>query len=368
MESKEIERLSYIEGLKGIAACIIAFFRHYRHFLPDGGLPFYSLVPELYEYGHLAVELFFMLSGFGIVLGYEHRIVENGIDFSTYLKKRVSKIFPIMIAALIVLTALMGINIYKTGNAFYFNDTSTYSVYYFFLHLFGMQYIFSTRMSFNAPTWFISVILLCYVIYYVVVYMFKGIKNAMVYVYGTFFIFGGVMVSSGISIPISNIGRGIVCFFAGCIIAKIYEHKDILNTKLIGYLAFGICIIAFALGKIYGFEKAWGNVQMTVILVFFPMLIISVLFLSWLQKILSLGVLKFLGRLSMCIYFWHFPMQYLIEDIRVCLGLNINYSSKKMWLLYVVSVSGFAWIYQRFIQNRINFKIFLRQETRIRQK
>lgn len=199
------------------------------------------------------------------------------------------------------------------------------------------------------------------------VYVQRNEKRNDVYIWPVFRR-GGVMVSSGISVPMSNIGRGIACFFAGCIIAKIYERKDILNTRLIGWLAFSVCMIAFVLGKIYGFERAWGNVQMTVIVALFPLLVISVLFLSWLQKILSVGVLKFLGHLSMCIYFWHFPIQYLIEDIRICFGLNINYSSKKIWLLYVGLVLGVSWIYQKFIQNKINFKIFLRQEAGIWQK
>ncbi len=161
----------------------------------------------------------------------------------------------------------------------------------------------------------------------------------------------------------AEIGRGIACFFIGAIIAKIYEYRNVLNTKLIGGFAFSICVICFALGKIYGFEKAWGSIQMTVIIAFFPLLIISVLFLSWFQKILSLGILKFLGRLSMCIYFWHFPIQYLIKDIEVCLGLNINYSSKKVWSLYVALVLGVSWVYQKLIQGRINFKVFLKSET-----
>lgn len=363
MESMKIERLSYIEGLKGIAACIIALVYHYGHFSPSNGLPFYNLFPELFDYGYLTVELFFMLSGFGIVLGYEHRIVENKIDFSTYLKKRISKIFPIMIVSLMVLTPLIGIYIYKTGSTFVYNNT--YCVYYFFLHLFGLQKIFGLQASFNVPAWFISVILLCYVVFYAVVYMLRQKKNAITYGYVLISAAGGGIILSGVNIPMLNaeIGRGIACFFIGAIIAKIYEYRNVLNTKLIGGFAFSICVICFALGKIYGFEKAWGSIQMTVIIAFFPLLIISVLFLSWFQKILSLGILKFLGRLSMCIYFWHFPIQYLIKDIEVCLGLNINYSSKKVWFLYVALVLGVSWVYQKLIQGRINFKVFLKSET-----
>ena len=56
--------LGAIDGMKGIGACIIAFFWHYQHFKPQDGSPFFSAFPMSYKYGSFMVELFFMLSGF----------------------------------------------------------------------------------------------------------------------------------------------------------------------------------------------------------------------------------------------------------------------------------------------------------------
>lgn len=70
-----------LDSIKGGAACIIAFGYHYRHFRPQDVSPFYNIIPVSYDYGWLMVELFFMLSGFGMMLGYSDKILKHVISF-----------------------------------------------------------------------------------------------------------------------------------------------------------------------------------------------------------------------------------------------------------------------------------------------
>lgn len=71
MSSDLREKIKSIDGLKGVAACMIAFVWHYQHFAPQAGYPFYCVFKPFYDYGDSVVEIFFMLSGLGMVLGYE---------------------------------------------------------------------------------------------------------------------------------------------------------------------------------------------------------------------------------------------------------------------------------------------------------
>ena len=67
-----------LDAFKFFAACIVAFVWHYQHFGPSSGNPFGRIFAYSYPYGWLMVELFFMLSGFGM---YNFAMIENIIDF-----------------------------------------------------------------------------------------------------------------------------------------------------------------------------------------------------------------------------------------------------------------------------------------------
>lgn len=72
------QKINALDGIKGICACIIASCWHYQHFTPAES-PFYSFLKLFYDYGYLAVEMFFVFSGFGMTIGYESRIIKNAI-------------------------------------------------------------------------------------------------------------------------------------------------------------------------------------------------------------------------------------------------------------------------------------------------
>ena len=88
---KKEGRLTAIDGMKGIGACIIAFFWHYQHFKPQNGSPFFSVFPVSYKNGFLMVGLFFMLSGFGMMLGYSERVTGHLISFREFIVKRLKR-------------------------------------------------------------------------------------------------------------------------------------------------------------------------------------------------------------------------------------------------------------------------------------
>lgn len=90
MELKN-QRLNSVDGIKGICACIVAFVWHYQHFTP-GGSPFYHILKPFYEHGYLAVEIFFMFFGFGMLIGYDHKII-SGLAVDNFWYNRVKKYF-----------------------------------------------------------------------------------------------------------------------------------------------------------------------------------------------------------------------------------------------------------------------------------
>lgn len=229
-----------ITALKGIGSFIIAFFWHYHCFFSPNRLPFIdiryvrTIVLPLYDYGYLFVELFFMLSGFGMMRGYSERIKNGKLGFINYIFKRIKKIYPLHFITLVYVVVL---------ELVYYSTHNTYWIYFdinlksIALNLFLLQdgyfnnSYFKIGTHINGPAWTISEIFLLYCIFYVVR---KCMKNN-----GHFW---GTMVSLSIvylpailfqiNLPIYNvnIGRGIICFAIGCIIEWLYSN-NLLSTQ-----------------------------------------------------------------------------------------------------------------------------------------
>lgn len=106
-----------LNGIRGVGACIIAFIWHYQHFKPNTS-PFYSILMPLYDHGDLMVEVFFMISGFCILLRYEDAICNDKISEKEYWARRVNKVFPVMILSTIVVAFLQYIHLRLVGQIF----------------------------------------------------------------------------------------------------------------------------------------------------------------------------------------------------------------------------------------------------------
>lgn len=98
-----------LTGVRGVAAVLIVLY-HFGHVqLFDGGSLTYIPIPL----GYLAVELFFMLSGYVIALTYGSKF-SHGYDiksFAEFMIKRVARLYPayLVIAALYVVKIVAGL-------------------------------------------------------------------------------------------------------------------------------------------------------------------------------------------------------------------------------------------------------------------
>lgn len=352
MKSKSARALCCIDGLKGFGACMIAFVWHYQHFTPQAGSPFYILFAPFYDMGDRMVEVFFMLSGIGMVLGYEEKIRSGCITFGEYISKRLKKLFPLMWLTLCITLILQCIYLYKTGTTFTYPNLD---VYHFLLNILGLQNgILEVQWSYNSPAWYISVLLCCYVAFYFITRKTRESDNGGGMRYAVTALVGAVIILSGYHLPVFNslMGRGFACFFIGAILAKVYQHKNNIYAQRIGYVCLIFLIVVWKLTRCFGYEVL-GNLQMSVILGIAPALILCVLFVPWISKLFSLRPMVYLGRISLSIYLWHFPVQCVWKIIDVCFGLEINYSRRIIWLLYAASVLLLSALYEKFLADKV---------------
>lgn len=344
--------------MKGIASLVIAFFWHYINFPMNGSEPpLYNLFPTLYSYGGLAVELFFTLSGYGMVKGYESRIYEGTIDFDTYLKRRISKIYPMFLETLILSLIINTIFCFAD-----YNLSAYFDVYHFFLNVILLQSgIFEATQSFNGPGWFISVVMCMYVLFYIIVKRAgenkQPVKN-LKYFYCCTAIAGGLLYMTGWNYPLLNsyIARGVLSFFIGCILAKFCIFSKEFTEKqktVLGYSAIISLLVIYILIKKYGYEATIGNIAMFVPIVFVPLLIIGIHCVNWLNSLLSIKPFVHLGKISMSLYLIHHPIMCLIIFLNTFFDLQLPFNNVILWLIYIVIMIVLADI------NRILFPRFV---------
>ena len=85
-----------------------------------------------------------------------------------------------------------------------------------------------------------------------------------------------------------------------------------------------------------------------------PSIIFSVLYVSWLNLLLSMKPMLFLGSLSINIYLLHFIMQCIIRNMDLYFKLKLDYSLKKTWLLYCNSTIIVSVLYSKYVEKKIN--------------
>lgn len=158
-----------IDICRGVAAFSVLTW-HYQHFFYAGAgnlfppqsrpnQPFYSVLWPLYEQGGLAVQFFWLLSGFVFAATYLDRPV-NGWWF---VANRVARLYPLHFATLCLVALLQYLSWVSVGHfqIYPFNDA-----FHFVLNLFMAQFWgFQSGYSFNAPTWSISVEVVIYAVF-----------------------------------------------------------------------------------------------------------------------------------------------------------------------------------------------------------
>jgi len=337
-DKKNNEYSGAVTALKGIGIFIIAFFWHYQWFYP-AQYPFMTIpcirkiLWTLYRYGFLFVELFFMLSGFGMMSGYSERIKKNNIFFKEYIFRRLKKIYPLHFATLVYVVVLELIY-YSMNNTYfiYFNiDSRSILLNLLLLH----RGFFSYGANINGPAWTVSVCFLLYCIFYLVR---KTLKRDL------YFFLAMVTLSTiylpavifEIEMPIYHIdiARGIICFTIGCIIEYLYSN-DLLSKNNWGS---GICIsicIGFYIAQSLLLTKieCW---QLLYIFIFLPCLIICALKNKFILSILETAIFQLLGKISMEIYFLHFPVSLSLIMLFDFLKIDYNTSTISFWFLYML--------------------------------
>lgn len=216
-------RLQSLDFVRGVAAMAVIFW-HWQHFFLTGPgeladrsvQPFYVILQPLYDYGWIAVDIFFCLSGFVFFWLYERSIAEGRMNARRFSALRFSRLYPLHFATLIYMLVAQMAMVRATGSYFVYtvNDASHFVRHLFFVQAWGID----MPESFNGPSWSVSVELMLYALFFILARL--KLANRMPLLLG-------VAAAGALCLFLLDrqIGRGILEFFLGGIVYRIWARS-----------------------------------------------------------------------------------------------------------------------------------------------
>lgn len=184
-----------------------------------------------FYYGYI-VELFFILSGYFMVK-YIEKIYNEEITLWEWVLSRAKRLLPMVALSAVAYEFIIIIYNKLYGEAWCGIRVSVWGT---IITALGIQEGWGFANPYvNYPVWYISVLLICYIIFYLLTSLSKKLKCLPIYFYIAM-IFLGIGISTyNISLPFMNsqVARGYYSFFWG---GTWIFYKHVWNTAEVSYI------------------------------------------------------------------------------------------------------------------------------------
>lgn len=329
---------------RGFAALTVVLwhwqiFYSYSIAIPDNTFvvrdqPLYSIFFLFYNDGVLAVDFFFLLSGFIFFYLYADKIGRRLINGKTFFTLRFSRLYPLHFATLLLVVFLQFVLINTTGYylAYINNDLYHFILNTFFIQSWGLE----TAESFNSPSWSVSVEVLLYILFFILCWYNLNRKYVLYLA-----ILAGIVI--GLYYP--PIGRGIFSFYLGGILYYWYtslvgKPNLVLYFKLFSAAAILFVVLMVLESKYSIIESCTVNLLHTLhifnkdaravagVVKFDNQLVRCIIFPVFLMALALYETIKgpvakrlvFVGHISYSSYLLHFPLMLIITNIVIRTG------------------------------------------------
>lgn len=359
MTSSQVKRFYSLDALRGIAALSVVFW-HWQHFLyanhnigsyPLQQQPLYSLFFLFYQRGWLAIDIFFSLSGFIFFWLYAEKIRHGTTSIREFIVLRVSRLYPLHLATLLLVALEQWWFAGQTGSAFIYvwNDA-----YHFMLNLlFAPSWGLEAGQSFNGPVWSVSVEIVLYTLFFLMCRS-VGIRVPVLLMA----VLLGIAIELQIYLPI---GRGIGAFFLGALAYLAYarlalhRYRQSIAQTLILLALLGWLTTLYMVGSGHGEIIAAKSPLLGKLLfrsapvLLFPTTILALALTEHCRG--SLGKrLSLLGDISYSSYLLHFPLQITFAGMAITLDIDqkLFYSPWTLLLFFAVLLPLSLMCYRHF--------------------
>lgn len=345
-----------LDGLRGVAALLVVLFHVFEiHSHGDHS-------KQIINHGYLAVDFFFLLSGF--VLGYAYDDRWGKMTLKDFFKRRIIRLQPMIIIGSIIGALL-----------FYFQDSPTLGwgginevpVWKMLLvMLIGFTLIpvgkgldirgWNEMHPLNGPAWSLFFEYIANIVYALILRRVSKVVLAILVVVAAGFtihyaltnpngdIIGGWSIDDSTQLKIGFI-RLAFPFLAGLLLARMGKLRYTKNAFLSAAL---LLVVLLSVPRLGDADSLWlnGLYECFCLIIMFP-------FIIWLgaggkvQGYKASKICKFLGDISYPIYITHFPIAY----VYMAWVTNNNLTLEQSWhygLLVVIAAVATAYLAMRF--------------------
>ena len=293
--------------LKGLAMLMIMFHNFFHQIHPNTGENEFSFNPQFFQnflnlvandsfnfiryffsyFGHYGVQIFILVSGYGLYMGYKDRAT----PWWPFMKKRLNKLYPTLVIGIVLVVLIY---VFVSGRF-----PSVHMVKHSLLKLTLLyNFIPHAALTVSGPWWFFSLIVQLYAIFPILKNLTKKFgRNAMLVIAFLFILLSIAFVSfidiHGFSIYYTFVGQ-LPVFALGIYFAARPEIKIHTTTILVS-------LIVFAAGSIY--QGFWFFSFMAVAILLLAAMIALIPVIRRFKKVDSF--ITFTGSISLFLFVIH---------------------------------------------------------------
>lgn len=349
-------RYELLDGLRGVAAVLVIWYHFFEGFATSG-------VDQMMNHGYLAVDFFFVLSGFVIGYAYDGRW-KKGMTARRFMLRRVIRLHPMVIFAVV-----FGAISYLVQGCVKWDGTPVPVSFVLLALLLGLFLIpvmpgagadvrgNGEMFPLNGPSWSLFFEYIGSILYAIVLHRLPNrALKAVVILSGIGLaacafanMSGAYSIGVGWSMASGGFWGGFFrlsfSFSMGLLLSREFKPRHIRGT-------FWICavllVVLFACPYVGGSEPSpWNAVyDLVCTLLIFP-IVVYLGACGNTTDAFSTGVCNFLGQLSYPVYIVHYPVMYMFYAWVWSHGLSFA----DVWPVCAVLFVGiivFAWLVMRF--------------------
>ena len=312
-----------LDGLRGVAALLVIWYHVFEGFAFAGGG-----IIESINHGYLAVDFFFILSGFVIAYAYDDRWAKKKLTLKSFFKRRLIRLHP-----MVIMGAVIGLIAYLMQGGVTWEGTHVGISMVTVAFLCAMFFIpaipgagYDVRgngemFPLNGPAWSLFFEYIGNILYALFVRRLSdkwlavlvAVLGVAVVWYTTTDAAGYGMFGVGWTLDVANFFGGLIRMLFPFTMGMLIQHH-FKPIKIRG--AFWICsvilVVLFHVPFIEGNEYIClnGLYEAFCIVCVFPLLIWMTASGVTTDKF-STGICKFLGDISYPVYIVHYPLMYL---------------------------------------------------------
>jgi peptidoglycan/LPS O-acetylase OafA/YrhL len=328
MAAKGGHEFAALDGLRGVAALSVVVF-HYST-SPAGG--------HLFPNAYLAVDFFFLLSGFVISHAYEARLRSGVMSTLSFTRVRLTRLYPLYILGMSLAVLFYGVAsvVFKVPHPSRVELAVSYVYGLAFLPALASIHFTTAAFPLNGPSWSLSAEMGINVIYAAIVkWLSNKILILVVIVAGVDLLWNNQFGGDQLSTFASGWERVCWSFPAGILLHRAFAARA--RSKYPAYVALGlvpVLVVAFSI-------PSSAVVRLGCSLLLFPVVVWIGAHVALRGRILSLA--NWSGAISYALYITHAAVGQLMSVIYRQYNWDANPRSWLRLLVWVTTAVLVAW-------------------------